>query len=377
MCLLYNDRLLEGLSSFKMKHRISDYQIGWISALSVEETLAIAMLDAKHPRIPTPNDDNAYTFGQINLDDNNAHNIVILCLGLGQTGKASAATAAESMRRTFPSLKFGLMVGIAGGIWSKDNDVRLGDIVVGASEDGEAGVIQYDHGKTVVNQELIKMRGTMNKSPSVLLNAVSSLQAKHDSGDKGYLKYLELDAVQRRAPRPEKDRYFNIGYDHEAPEDKTCQLCDKDELRARPNRIPSQQIIPKIHYGRIASGDQVMKHASVAEKIRRKYGILCFEMEAAGLDAFPSLAIRGISDYADTHKNDEWHPYAAAVAAAYAKELLNTITSTAVSATPAHQQAENAPIPSISHVGNNMDNAAVIYGSPTFGGAVTIGGTHR
>jgi nucleoside phosphorylase len=52
-------------------------------------------------------------------------------------------------------------------------------------------------------------------------------------------------------------------------------------------------------------------------------GALCLEMEAAGLaNGFPCVVIRGICDYADSHKNDEWHPYAAATAAACAKELL-------------------------------------------------------
>ncbi|KAJ5195474.1 uncharacterized protein N7498_008912 [Penicillium cinerascens] len=46
-------------------------------------------------------------------------------------------------------------------------------------------------------------------------------------------------------------------------------------------------------------------------------------MEAAGLmNDFPCVVIRGIYDYADSHKNKEWQGYAAAVAAAYAKELL-------------------------------------------------------
>jgi Cdc6-like AAA superfamily ATPase len=50
---------------------------------------------------------------------------------------------------------------------------------------------------------------------------------------------------------------------------------------------------------------------------------MCVEMEAAGLmDTFPCLVIRGICDYADSHKNDRWQPYAAATAAAYMKELL-------------------------------------------------------
>jgi hypothetical protein len=46
-------------------------------------------------------------------------------------------------------------------------------------------------------------------------------------------------------------------------------------------------------------------------------------MEAAGImDEIPCLVVRGICDYADTHKQDGWHHYAAAVAAAYGKAIL-------------------------------------------------------
>jgi hypothetical protein len=63
--------------------------------------------------------------------------------------------------------------------------------------------------------------------------------------------------------------------------------------------------------------------------------IMCFEMEAAGLmDTFPCLVIRGISDYADSHKNKEWQEYAAAAAAAYAKELLCMTPARQVEITP-------------------------------------------
>jgi nucleoside phosphorylase len=49
-------------------------------------------------------------------------------------------------------------------------------------------------------------------------------------------------------------------------------------------------------------------------------------MEAAGLmNTFPCLVIRGICDYSDSHKNKEWQGYAAMVAAAYAKDLLQRI----------------------------------------------------
>ena len=96
----------------------------------------------------------------------------------------------------------------------------------------------------------------------------------------------------------------------------------------RPKRADN---IPAVHYGLIASGNQVLKDGQTRERLRRELNVLCFEMEAAGLmDSFPCLVIRGICDYADTHKNKQWQGYAAASAAAYAKELLNTISGTQV-----------------------------------------------
>lgn len=80
---------------------------------------------------------------------------------------------------------------------------------------------------------------------------------------------------------------------------------------------------PTIHYGLIASANQVMKDAQIRDKLAEEHDVLCFEMEAAGLmNIFPCLVIRGICDYSDTHKNKQWQGYAAMTAAAYAKDLL-------------------------------------------------------
>ncbi|KAL2012539.1 hypothetical protein VTN00DRAFT_64 [Thermoascus crustaceus] len=78
-----------------------------------------------------------------------------------------------------------------------------------------------------------------------------------------------------------------------------------------------------------------MKHGRTRDKLAQELGILCFEMEAAGLmDNFPCLVIRGICDYADSHKNKIWQEYAAATAAAYAKELLSVIHTNQILETP-------------------------------------------
>ena len=92
---------------------------------------------------------------------------------------------------------------------------------------------------------------------------------------------------------------------------------------------------PVVHYGLIVSGNQVIKHARTRDKFAQEQGILCFECEAAGLmDNFPSLMTRGICDYANSHKNDQWQPYAAAGAAAFAKEILSVIPSNNISQLP-------------------------------------------
>lgn len=84
---------------------------------------------------------------------------------------------------------------------------------------------------------------------------------------------------------------------------------------------------PTIHYGLIASADQLMKDALIRDRLTAEKGVLCFEMEAAGLmNHFPCLVIRGIYDYVDSHKNKEWQGYAAIVAAVYARDLLYRLT---------------------------------------------------
>jgi hypothetical protein len=109
-------------------------------------------------------------------------------------------------------------------------------------------------------------------------------------------------------------------------------------VKDRPKRDENDH--PRVHYGIIASGDKVIKDAKKRDQVGKRFGALCFEMEAGGLmDHFPCLVIRGICDYADSHKNKDWQPYAAATAAAYAKELLREITPQVVDNAPTVTEA--------------------------------------
>jgi hypothetical protein len=113
----------------------SDYTVGWICALSIELAASTAMLDEQHPELPQDeNDSNAYTLGRIG-----PHNVVLACLPSGTTCIHPAAIAAANLLRSFPKIRFGLMVGVGGGAPSNpsDNpheDLRLGDVVVSNPE---------------------------------------------------------------------------------------------------------------------------------------------------------------------------------------------------------------------------------------------------
>ena len=299
-----------------------DYTVGWICALSSELTAAMAMLDEEHlPLSQHTEDDNAYTLGRIG-----EHNVVIACLPAGQMGTNSAATVAAQMKYSFGGIRFRLMVGIGAGVPSGDHDIRLGDVVVSKPGKQNGGVVQYDFGRTIEEGRFVPT-GSLNAPPSVLLTAVNTLQARHNlRGNRlvHYLSVMDTPMLKRKYTYQgeDNDKLFEAAYDHVGI-GSTCGQCDISKLVERHTRDDTN---PIVHYGTIASGNQVMRHGTTRDRLRREFDILCFEMEAAGLmNNFPCVVIRGVCDYADSHKNKRWQEYAAATAAACAKELLSII----------------------------------------------------
>jgi nucleoside phosphorylase len=315
-----------------------DYAVGWICAISTEYVAAQAFLDEKHdrPECVSPNDNNIYTLGRVGK-----HKVVIAVLPDGEYGIAAAAGVARDILHSFPNIRIGLIVGIGGGAPSRKHDIRLGDIVVSAPRDGKGGVFQYDFGKTIQDQTF-RTTGFLNQPPMLLRTAVSDIKAEYEV--EGHQLEDSINGVLERKPRLRKkykrpnrssDRLYQSEYIHPQNDESGClAACGKD---------PSYQILraertsgddnPAIHYGLIASANQLMKDALVRDKLAAEKDILCFEMEAAGLmNQFPCLVIRGICDYSDTHKNKEWQGYAAMAAAAYAKDLLCRIPPSKVEA---------------------------------------------
>jgi nucleoside phosphorylase len=306
-----------------------NYTIGWICAITAEYVAAQLFLDEKHeaPESVSRHDNNHYTLGRIWK-----HNVVIAVLPDGEYGISSAASVAKDMLHSFPNVRIGLMVGVGGGAPSKKHDIRLGDIVVSSPCDGQGGVLQYDFGKAIQDQRF-QHTGFLNQPPTVIRTAVKGLIAGYETGhqlQKAINSILEkYPRLQKKYQRPEtsRDRLYKPTVIHPLDDDVDCtEVCkDLSGVELRDERDKNEDNIV-IHYGLVASANQLMKDALLRNKLAKEKNVLCFETEAAGLtNQFPCLVIRGICDYSDTHKNKDWQGYAAMVAAAYAKDLLHEI----------------------------------------------------
>ncbi|KDN63349.1 hypothetical protein CSUB01_12095 [Colletotrichum sublineola] len=298
------------------------YKVAWICPLEVEQIAAMEMLDEEHEALPqSAADHNVYSLGSIN-----GHNVVIA--GLYQPGNCPAATVVAQMRMTFPHLRFGLLVGIGGGVpvQTDSGTIRLGHVVVSKPAGEHSGAVQYDHGKARDGQ--FQRTGALTPPPAVLLNAAQALavQRARMADDPVHLNVKRINTSLRNLRR---FQFPGVGNDYLYPPHyshlQSGTACDQggcDPLQRTHRADDDDDTFVVVHRRIIASGELVVKTAGLRDTLAQQHELLCFEMEAAGaLADFPCMVIRGISDYCDSHKNDQWQGYAAAVAAAYARQL--------------------------------------------------------
>ncbi|KIW57718.1 hypothetical protein PV05_02280 [Exophiala xenobiotica] len=303
-----------------------DYTVGWVCALPIEVAAAKAALDRVHYNLPpdgNSDDDNDYILGSLQ-----GHNVVVAYPNSRVCGKTSVADVATQLNASYRSVRFNLMVGIAGGVPGTKEDIRLGDVVVSKSTAGWPGVVQYDVIGERTEDQFVRSRALDQPTP-LLLTAMGKAETAAIFDESKMPLYIseivQKDPVTFAHPGPEQDVLFEPNYDHATieSEDSGCSHCDPYRIRSRQ---PREVQDPFVHYGLIASSHHLTRHGATRDKFAHKHGILCFEREATGLrDAAQYLVIRGICDYADSHRFELWHAYAAAAAAAYAKEVLSFI----------------------------------------------------
>lgn len=213
------------------------FQIGWICALPIEAAAATEMLDERFGFLEEQDaeDTNAYFLGRIGK-----HYIVITCLPADSFGITSAAIVASNMVRTFPtSLRFAVMVGLASGIPSAQNDIRLGDIVISYPNGNRGAVIQIDQGKFL--SDGFHQTGVLNGQPRLLREAVPQIRAAehiHSRRFPGYLRaVIERSARTRKVfsrPESQTDRLFKPERDHPGSE-RSCDGCPAEWEKRDPH----------------------------------------------------------------------------------------------------------------------------------------------
>jgi nucleoside phosphorylase len=298
------------------------YKVGIVCALHIELMAVRASFDKTYKKVAISDEDpNYYALGIIE-----GHNVAAVCLPHGVYGTNAAADVTSNMKRSFPGLKFCLLVGVGAGVPSQKNDIRLGDVVISTPKGGYSGVLPYDMIKSS-DSGASELNGYLCPPPQHLMCAISELESDPSRSSTPLLKYLQqIEDCQSQYSHPgvAHDRLFESHYVHN--DVHSSSSCDKCDSACEIRRFPRPSTHPLLHYGLIASGNQVMKSAKIRDKLGQEHNVLCFEMEGAGImNNFPCLIIRGICDYADSHKNKRWQNYAAATAAAYAKLLLSRL----------------------------------------------------
>jgi nucleoside phosphorylase len=289
--------------------------IGICTALPKELTACRLILDFPSPvNSDSADDGNQYYRASIpSRADGKPHQVLLT--SLAKMGNNVAAGAVTHMVRSFPSVDYILMVGIAGGIPDPDNareHVRLGDVVVS----NEKGVLQYDQVKKTPDSS--EIRDSSTKPGAALIAATKVLESDFDLGQFSLEPHLRRAAhlAHFQRPAPETDVLY-------AAEDQEKRIPHPDDPWREAN--PTS---PRIHLGTIGSANILLKHPRSRDKLREEHEIRAIEMEGSGTaDAAWScgrqyLVVRGICDYCDTYKNDDWQYYAALAAAAYARVLI-------------------------------------------------------
>lgn len=298
------------------------YTVAWIAPLEIEAQAALHMLDNRHTGRFRMERGDDYIF---QAGDACGHNIIIATLPAGELyGTGSAAALANQVRKFFPNLWFGLLVGVAAGLPNfsccPPRDIRLGDVLVGLPVGDNAGLIPYDLGKETGDDglQLLRAGHGLARTETVVRSAIGSIKlTSPNDADQILQHYKRIEHKEHATgtfadPGQERDLLYQV-------DERGIESLVQREQRPASKRT-------RIWYGSIGSGEKLVKNAQKRNQLRDRYDLIGIEMEAAGtMDRIPVGVIRGVCDYGDQHKNKAWQPYASSMAAAYARAVLEKI----------------------------------------------------
>ncbi|THX52303.1 purine and uridine phosphorylase [Aureobasidium pullulans] len=331
-----------------------EFEVAIICALPLEASAVVDLFDEHYDDEhdiygKQEGDSNAYSTGRIGQHD-------IVLAHMPGMGKSSAANVASGLRSSFTGIKLALIVGICGAvpIPSPNNPIILGDVIISNS------VIEFDFGRQYPDHFERKSgtKDTLGRPNSDIRALLSKLEVRHVREKLGEkilqnLANLREKMDTARYPGVDQDRLFAATHrhmhraesssrdclclmarSHSDPVCKKASECTCDVLECnllatlenptRRKRLDAEAPTPLVHIGTIGSASTVMKSAEHRDLIAQGDNIIAFEMEGAGVwDNLPCVIIKGVCDYADSHKNKRWQGYAAATAASAAKAFLD------------------------------------------------------
>ncbi|PWY78491.1 purine and uridine phosphorylase [Aspergillus sclerotioniger CBS 115572] len=308
-----------------------DFDVAIICALQLEADAAEALFDhfwddAGDQYGKAPGDQNTYRTGVIGN-----HNVVLAYMpGIG---KGYAASVAASFRSSFQGIRLALLVGICGGVpGGTEKGIFLGDIVISDE------IVIYDLGRRLPGG--FYRKEALTNSPVNLEIRAFLHKLKGQKGREHLLNqtHRHLTTLQDRTgdyrcPARRLDRLFKPTYHHKHHNAARCWKCKKNELCKQAQetlceelKCDTRRLVVRsrpspngidIHFGRIASGDTVMKSGVDRDKIAAEENVIAFEMEGAGIcNNLPCIVVKGVCDYADSHNDKVWQKYTAGTAAA-------------------------------------------------------------
>lgn len=341
-----------------------EFEIAIICALALEADALFTLFDQHWDEDfgKAYGDPNAYSTGVIGQ-----HNVVLV--HLPRTGKVAAAHIAAFCRASYSGIRLALVVGTCGGVpsYGKGTEILLGDVII------STGVVQHDLGKRFTDK--FRAKDTTEDSlgrPSLEIRCLlSKLKTRCHQGQLQIAtqKHLERglkETMKLRLRQGLQDHLFPEDYRHKHQEPSECTICaacngNSDpvceialsssckELKCDAGQRLSRDrlggvkfdigeeisgsnndtLFPTIHFGTFASGDSLIKSAQHRDQLATSKDVIGFEMESVGVwEIFPTVVIKGVSNYADSHKNDDWQDFAAASAAACTKAFLRYWEST-------------------------------------------------